>query len=72
MFVSFSWPDGIHFPSYEDAPFLFDFFLPGEFPLVPPQAFYHSWTGGIGRINPNLYEEGKGAPERASDIELVN
>ncbi|CAG8588390.1 11073_t:CDS:2, partial [Paraglomus occultum] len=44
---------------YEDAPFLFDFAIPHNFPNVPPLAFFHSWTGGIGRINPNLYEDGK-------------
>ncbi|CAJ0747541.1 22213_t:CDS:10 [Entrophospora sp. SA101] len=44
---------------YEDAPFLFDFSFPNNFPNEPPVAHFHSWTGGIGRINPNLYEEGK-------------
>ncbi|CAA6656009.1 unnamed protein product [Spirodela intermedia] len=41
---------------YQDGLFFFDFFLPSEYPQVPPSAYYHS--GGL-RINPNLYEEGK-------------
>jgi ubiquitin-conjugating enzyme E2 O len=44
---------------YEYAPFVIDLQLSAEFPLVPPVAHFHSWTGGLGRINPNLYEEGK-------------
>ncbi|KAF9937602.1 hypothetical protein BGZ67_001059 [Mortierella alpina] len=43
---------------YRNALFLFDFMLPCQFPSQPPVAFFHSWTGGIGRINPNLYEDG--------------
>ncbi|KAG0064809.1 hypothetical protein BGZ89_008829 [Linnemannia elongata] len=43
---------------YRNALFLFDFKLPSQFPSQPPVAFFHSWTGGIGRINPNLYEDG--------------
>ncbi|KAF9087619.1 hypothetical protein BGX23_007983 [Mortierella sp. AD031] len=43
---------------YRNALFLFDFKLPSQFPSQPPIAFFHSWTGGIGRINPNLYEDG--------------
>ncbi|KAF9563770.1 hypothetical protein EC968_004713 [Mortierella alpina] len=43
---------------YKNALFLFDFMLPSQFPNQPPVAFFHSWTGGIGRINPNLYEDG--------------
>ncbi|KAF9435846.1 hypothetical protein BGZ76_005394 [Entomortierella beljakovae] len=43
---------------YRNALFLFDFKLSSHFPLQPPVAYFHSWTGGIGRINPNLYEEG--------------
>ncbi len=44
---------------YEYAPFLIDLYLPPQFPTVPPIAHFHSWTSGLGRINPNLYEEGK-------------
>ena len=25
----------------------------------PPVGYFHSWTAGIGRVNPNLYEDGK-------------
>lgn len=44
---------------YEFAPFMIDFFLPALFPITPPDTFFHSWTGGSGAINPNLYEDGK-------------
>ncbi|KAK3721890.1 hypothetical protein LTR37_002706 [Vermiconidia calcicola] len=49
---------------YAGAPFVIDFYLPSTFPTEPPQAFFHSWTsesglGGVGRVNPNLYEDGK-------------
>lgn len=44
---------------YESAPFLVDLYLPARFPDEPPTAHFHSWTSGLGRINPNLYEEGK-------------
>ena len=44
---------------YEFAPFVVDLHLGSNFPTSPPDAFFHSWTGGLGRINPNLYEDGK-------------
>ncbi|PWW71782.1 hypothetical protein C7212DRAFT_302720 [Tuber magnatum] len=44
---------------YELAPFFFDFYFPDIFPQSPPIVHFHSWTGGVGRINPNLYEDGK-------------
>ncbi|KAL5534072.1 hypothetical protein ACEPAG_533 [Sanghuangporus baumii] len=44
---------------YEDAPFVIDWKLDGNFPQSPPVAHFHSWTNGNGRVNPNLYEEGK-------------
>ncbi|KAI9737522.1 MAG: hypothetical protein M1834_009677 [Cirrosporium novae-zelandiae] len=44
---------------YEMAPFVVDFFFGSDFPTGPPKAFFHSWTNGFGRINPNLYEDGK-------------
>lgn len=44
---------------YELAPFVFDFHFSRTFPQTPPLAYFHSWTGGIGRVNPNLYEDGK-------------
>lgn len=44
---------------YEHAPFVIDLHLGPLFPRAPPTAHFHSWTSGLGRINPNLYEEGK-------------
>ncbi|KZV76968.1 hypothetical protein PENSPDRAFT_597485 [Peniophora sp. CONT] len=44
---------------YEDAPFVIDWMLPSDFPQSPPIAHFLSWTNGNGRVNPNLYEEGK-------------
>ncbi|KAK5064808.1 hypothetical protein LTR84_000642 [Exophiala bonariae] len=44
---------------YESAPFVVDLYLPDGYPASPPTAHFHSWTSGLGRINPNLYEEGK-------------
>ncbi|KAI4286382.1 MAG: hypothetical protein L6R35_004366 [Caloplaca aegaea] len=45
------------------APFLFDIHLSPQFPYQAPSAFFHSWTNGIGRVNPNLYEDGKAGYE---------
>jgi len=44
---------------YEDAPFVIDWMLDANFPHSPPIAHFLSWTNGNGRVNPNLYEEGK-------------
>ncbi|KAL8970171.1 MAG: hypothetical protein Q9183_001649 [Haloplaca sp. 2 TL-2023] len=44
---------------YALAPFVFDLKMHSNFPMEPPKAFFHSWTNGIGRVNPNLYEDGK-------------
>lgn len=44
---------------YEFAPFVVDLHFGSGFPSSPPDAFFHSWTSGSGRINPNLYEDGK-------------
>ncbi|EKM83554.1 hypothetical protein AGABI1DRAFT_117056 [Agaricus bisporus var. burnettii JB137-S8] len=44
---------------YEDAPFVIDWMLDSNFPNSPPIAHFLSWTNGNGRVNPNLYEEGK-------------
>ena len=43
---------------YEFAPFVFDLQYGPQFPTSPPNAFFHSWTGNLGRVNPNLYEDG--------------
>jgi ubiquitin-conjugating enzyme E2 O len=44
---------------YEYCPFVIDLHLGSDYPSRPPKAHFHSWTSGLGRINPNLYEEGK-------------
>ncbi|KZT72795.1 hypothetical protein DAEQUDRAFT_722414 [Daedalea quercina L-15889] len=44
---------------YQDAPFVIDWMLDSNFPQTPPVAHFWSWTNGNGRVNPNLYEEGK-------------
>ncbi|THH34055.1 hypothetical protein EUX98_g169 [Antrodiella citrinella] len=44
---------------YQDAPFVIDWQLDSNFPHSPPIAHFLSWTNGNGRVNPNLYEEGK-------------
>ncbi|KAF2864279.1 hypothetical protein K470DRAFT_253947 [Piedraia hortae CBS 480.64] len=49
---------------YRYAPFLVDFHLGPNFPVEPPEAYFHSWPtesglGGSGKVNPNLYEDGK-------------
>jgi ubiquitin-conjugating enzyme E2 O len=44
---------------YEYAPFVIDFQFPGDYPNKPPASFFHSWTNGQGRVNPNLYEDGR-------------
>ncbi|KAL2818863.1 hypothetical protein BJX63DRAFT_428938 [Aspergillus granulosus] len=44
---------------YEHAPFTIDLSFTPDFPSQPPLAFFHSWTNGEGRINPNLYEDGR-------------
>lgn len=44
---------------YAYAPFLFDIHFPSNFPHEPPLAFFYSWTQGMGRLNPNLYENGR-------------
>ena len=44
---------------YEFFPCVIDLRLPESYPLEPPEAYFHSWTGGQGPVNPNLYENGK-------------
>ena len=43
---------------YSLAPFVIDFRFKADFPYSAPEAYFHSWTNGKGRINPNLYEDG--------------
>lgn len=47
----------LHTP-YALAPFIVDIHFTATFPVDPPRAFFHSWTNRVGRINPNLYEDG--------------
>ncbi|KAJ7596874.1 hypothetical protein C8J56DRAFT_1041125 [Mycena floridula] len=44
---------------YADCPYVIDWRLDSNFPHKAPIAHFHSWTNGNGRVNPNLYEEGK-------------
>ncbi|KAJ4485954.1 hypothetical protein J3R30DRAFT_3443035 [Lentinula aciculospora] len=43
---------------YQDCPFVIDWHLV-DYPHSAPVAHFHSLTNGNGRVNPNLYEEGK-------------
>ncbi|KAJ3821801.1 hypothetical protein F5880DRAFT_1579492 [Lentinula raphanica] len=43
---------------YQDCPFVIDWHLV-DYPQSPPVAHFHSLTNGNGRVNPNLYEDGK-------------
>uniref|UniRef100_A0A8C4Q8D1 Ubiquitin conjugating enzyme E2 O n=1 Tax=Eptatretus burgeri TaxID=7764 RepID=A0A8C4Q8D1_EPTBU len=42
---------------YEDGLFIFDIQLPGNYPSSPPSFHFYSFCHG--RLNPNLYENGK-------------
>jgi ubiquitin-conjugating enzyme E2 O len=42
---------------YEDLLFVFDVKLPNDYPVSPPQVYYHPFC--TERLNPNLYEDGK-------------
>ncbi|KAJ3123737.1 hypothetical protein HK098_001669 [Nowakowskiella sp. JEL0407] len=44
---------------YEDGLFMFDIYLPDQYPQHPPHVYFHSWSFGGGKLNPNLYEDGK-------------
>ncbi|XP_066291584.1 (E3-independent) E2 ubiquitin-conjugating enzyme UBE2O-like [Branchiostoma lanceolatum] len=48
---------GPHNTPYEDGLFLFDLKLPDAYPLIPPLLHYLAYHSG--RLNPNLYEDGK-------------
>lgn len=43
---------------YEDAPICLDLHLKDSYPHEPPLAHFHSWSRGLGKINPHLYEDG--------------
>lgn len=42
---------------YENSLYLFDAYLPSNYPNVPPKFHFHAFRAG--RLNPNLYAEGK-------------
>ncbi|KAL3146802.1 hypothetical protein ABBQ38_014781 [Trebouxia sp. C0009 RCD-2024] len=44
---------------YANGCFVFDIFLPSNYPNVPPQVHFMTTGGGRVRFNPNLYECGK-------------
>ena len=44
---------------YEGGAFLFDLWLPAEFPAAPPRCRFLSTDGGRWRANPNLYASGQ-------------
>ena len=44
---------------YSNGAFLFDIFLPSDYPQVPPKVQFLTTGGGTVRFNPNLYAEGK-------------
>ena len=49
----------LHVFFFPGAPFLFDIFLPDEYPRVPPKMQFLTTGGGQIRFNPNLYADGK-------------
>ena len=44
---------------YANGCFIFDIFLPHNYPTVPPAVQFKTTGGGRVRFNPNLYECGK-------------
>ncbi|DBB18625.1 TPA: Baculoviral IAP repeat-containing protein 6 [Trebouxia sp. C0006] len=44
---------------YANGCFLFDIFLPSNYPSAPPSVHFLTTGGGLIRFNPNLYECGK-------------
>jgi ubiquitin-conjugating enzyme E2 O len=44
---------------YADVLFTFDVGLPVQYPTQPPLVYFYSLTDGLGRLNPNLYEDGR-------------
>eukprot|EP00058_Branchiostoma_floridae_P010079 XP_002595567.1 hypothetical protein BRAFLDRAFT_117489 [Branchiostoma floridae] len=60
---------GPHNTPYEDGLFLFDLKLPDAYPLIPPLLHYLAYHSG--RLNPNLYEDGKGTEKWTKDSNLL-
>ncbi|KAH9562737.1 hypothetical protein CY35_05G087400 [Sphagnum magellanicum] len=44
---------------YQNGIFLFDIFLPPDYPQIPPSVHFMTTGGGKVRFNPNLYSSGK-------------
>ncbi|KAG6556424.1 hypothetical protein Mapa_002367 [Marchantia paleacea] len=44
---------------YQNGLFMFDIFLPPDYPQVPPNVHFLTTGGGKVRFNPNLYDSGK-------------
>ena len=42
--------------AYADGVFVFDLFLPPDYPTTPPEVYFHAY--GM-RLNPNLYDNGR-------------
>ena len=42
--------------AYADGVFVFDLFLPADYPATPPEVYFHAY--GM-RLNPNLYDNGR-------------
>ncbi|WAQ97250.1 UBE2O-like protein [Mya arenaria] len=54
---------------YEDGLFVFDVYLPPTYPITPPKFHYLSFCNE--RLNPNLYEDGKGSELWTADSNLL-
>jgi ubiquitin-protein ligase len=44
---------------YENGCYIFDIFIPNEYPNIPPKVNLQTTGGGSVRFNPNLYNSGK-------------
>uniref|UniRef100_A0A0D6QRL6 UBC core domain-containing protein n=1 Tax=Araucaria cunninghamii TaxID=56994 RepID=A0A0D6QRL6_ARACU len=44
---------------YQNGVFIFDIYLPPDYPQVPPKVTFLTTGGGKVRFNPNLYHDGK-------------
>lgn len=49
---------GPHGTPYQNGMFIFDVFLPADYPNVPPKVHFLTTGGGKVRFNPNLYATG--------------
>ena len=44
---------------YENGCYIFDIFIPNQYPIIPPKVNLQTTGGGSVRFNPNLYNSGK-------------